>query len=91
MARLHEVGQDVSHLSLLRGNVALQMAVERQEQEAMGSHHPRDKVHHQQLHLSRAYNKFKISWIKRLTIYPWKETIPLSIGRENSKVPQTQP
>lgn len=51
VAGLHHVGQDVGHLSLLRGHVALEVAVEREQEETVGAHHPRDEVHHQKLHL----------------------------------------
>lgn len=51
VARLDHVGQDVRHLPLLGRDVALQVAVERQEQQAVRAYHPRDEVHHQELHL----------------------------------------
>ena len=51
MAGLHHVGQDVGHLSLLRGYVALEVAVEREQEQAVSADHPRDEVHHQELHL----------------------------------------
>lgn len=51
MAGLHQVGEDVRHLSLLRGHVPLEMAVERQQEQAVRSNHPRDEVHHQEFHL----------------------------------------
>ena len=51
MARLHHVGQDVRDLALLGRDVALQVAVERQKQQAVRADHPRDEVHHEEFHL----------------------------------------
>lgn len=52
MASLHQIRQDVRHLSLLGGDVALQVAVEREKQQAVRTHYPGDEVHHQHLYLA---------------------------------------
>lgn len=51
MTGLNQVREDMSHLPLLRNYVALQVAIERQEKQAVRARHPGDEVHYEQLHL----------------------------------------
>lgn len=46
MASLDQIREDVRHLSLLGRYITLEVAVERQQQQAMRTDHPRNEVHH---------------------------------------------